>query len=87
MKWIKENNIEFASIIPALVDVCPPVPAAQMIPEWFQKLSLELQQTNHKPLPIMTSMIKDQHLNKITKCHAVGEYFTEGYIMQLWMDM
>ena len=87
MKWVKKPNIEFASIIPALVDVAPPVPAAQMIPEWFQKLSLDLQQPDHKPFPIMTSMIKDLNLHTIKKCPAVVDYFTEGYIIPFWMDM
>tara|TARA_B100001939_G_scaffold127732_1_gene110646 strand:- start:3412 stop:4155 length:744 start_codon:yes stop_codon:yes gene_type:complete len=87
MKWVKKTNIEFASIIPALVDIAPPVPAGQMIPEWFQKLPLDLQQPDHKPFPIMTSMIKDLNLHTIKKCPAVVDYFTEGYIIPFWMDM
>ena len=67
MKWIKKNDIEFASIIPALTDIAPPVPAGQMIPEWFKKLPLDLQQDNHKPFPIMSSLIKDLNLHTIKK--------------------
>jgi hypothetical protein len=87
MKIIKGNNITFKTQIPALVDVAPPVPASQMIPEWFTKLRMDLPRPDHKPFPVMGELLKKWSSHTIKKCPAVVDYFAEGYIIPLWSDI
>lgn len=87
MKKIKGNNIVFKTQLPALVELAPPVPASQMIPEWFTKLKMDLARPEHKPYPIMGELLKKWSSHTIKKCPAVVDYFAEGYIIPLWSDM
>tara|TARA_Y100000004_G_scaffold191427_1_gene250211 strand:+ start:514 stop:1266 length:753 start_codon:yes stop_codon:yes gene_type:complete len=87
MKKIKGNNIVFKTQLPALVELVPPVPASQMIPEWFTKLKMDLARPEHKPYPIMGDLLKKWSSHTIKKCPAVVDYFSEGYIIPLWSDM
>jgi len=87
MKWIKGNNIRFATPNPALVELMPPVPAAQMIPEWFQNLHMDLPKPDHKPFPVVGNIVKQWSSHTIKKCPAVVDYFSEGYIIPLWADI
>ena len=87
MKKIKGNNIVFKTQLPALVELAPPVPASQMIPEWFTKLKMDLARPEHKPYPIMGELLKKWSSHTIKKCPAVVDYFSEGYIIPLWSDM
>jgi len=83
----KENNITFATMVPSLLEVAPPVPAGQMIPEWFKKLPLDLPRMNDKPFPKLGPILKDLNSHTVKKCPAVVDYFTEGYIIPLWTDI
>tara|TARA_B000000557_G_scaffold254467_1_gene244618 strand:- start:102 stop:854 length:753 start_codon:yes stop_codon:yes gene_type:complete len=87
MKWIKKNEIKFATMSPALIDTAPPVPAGQMIPDWFQNLPLDLARLDIQPFPKMGEMLKDYNSHTIKKCPAVVDYFTQGYIIPMWYDM
>jgi len=87
MKIIKGNNITFKTQIPALVDIAPPVPAAQMIPDWFQKLRMDLPRPTRKPFPVVGPIVKKWSSHTIKKCPAVVDYFAEGYIIPLWSDI
>jgi len=87
VKSIKAKNITFKTQIPALVDLMPPVPASQMIPEWFQNLAMDLPRPDHKPFPVLGPIIKSWSSHTIKKCPAVVDYFTEGYIIPLWSDI
>ena len=71
MKTIKGNNITFKTQIPALVDLAPPVPASQMIPDWFLKLKMDLPRPNHKPFPVLGPILKKWSSHTIKKCPAV----------------
>jgi hypothetical protein len=87
MTSFKGNNIVFKTQLPALVDVAPPVPASQMIPEWFTKLKMDLPRAEHKPYPIVGELLKKWSSHTIKKCPAVVDYFSEGYIIPLWSDI
>jgi len=87
MKTIKTNTITFKTPFQGLIDVAPPVPAAQMIPEWFQKLSMDIQMPHKKPLPLIGNLVKKFSNHTIKKCPAVVDYFAEGYIIPMWSDI
>ena len=87
MRKIKGNNIVFKTQIPALIDLVPPVPAGQMIPEWFQKLKMDLPRESKKPFPVIGPILKKWSSHTIKKCPAVVDFFTEGYIIPLWSDI
>ena len=81
------NNITFKTMIHGLSEVAPPVPASQMIPEWFQKLSMDIEMPDRKPFPIMGPIVKKFNQHTIKKCPAVVDYFSEGYIIPMWADL
>jgi hypothetical protein len=87
MKFIKEKNMRFSTMDAPLVELAPPVPAGQMIPEWFTKLSLDVPRLDTQPFPKMGSMLRDYSSHSIKKCPAVVDYFTEGFIIPFWYDM
>ena len=68
MKWIKGNNIRFATPNPALAELMPPVRAAQMIPEWFQKLDMNLPRPDNKPFPVIGPIVKKWSSHTLKKC-------------------
>lgn len=81
------NNIEFKTSIFGLQEVAPPVPAGQMIPDWFKNLSMHIEIPEKKPFPLMGKIIEKFSNHTIKKCPAVVDYFTEGYIIPLWSDV
>ena len=81
------NNIEFKTTIFGLQEVAPPVPAGQMIPDWFKNLSMHIEIPEKKPFPLMGKIIEKFSNHTIKKCPAVVDYFTEGYIIPLWSDV
>mgnify|MGYP003132511390 CR=1 FL=1 len=87
MKYIKKKNMRFSTMDEPLIDLAPPVPAAQMIPEWFQQLNLDLPIFDAKPFPKMGEFLKDYNSHTIKKCPAIVDYFTQGYIVPLWYDI
>jgi|TARA_B100001094_G_scaffold160772_1_gene155494 hypothetical protein len=87
MKWVKTKTMRFATIDEPLVEIAPPVPASQMIPEWFQKLNLDLAVLHAQPFPKMGDMLKDYNSHTVKKCPAVVDYFTQGYIIPMWYDL
>ena len=87
MNSFKGNNITFKTQIPALVELEPPVPASQMIPEWFRKLPMDLPRPDHKPFPVLGPILKKWSSHTLKKCPAVVDYFAEGYIIPLWSDI
>ena len=81
------NNMEFKTTIFGLQEVAPPVPASQMIPDWFKNLSMHIEIPDKKPFPLMGKIIEKFSNHTIKKCPAVVDYFTEGYIVPLWSDV
>ena len=81
------NNIEFKTSIPGLQEVAPPVPASQMIPDWFKNLSMHIEMPAKKPFPVIGKIAEKFNSHTIKKCPAVVDYFTEGYIIPLWSDV
>jgi len=81
------NNIEFKTSIPGLQEVAPPVPASQMIPDWFKNLSMHIEMPEKKPFPVIGKIAEKFNSHTIKKCPAVVDYFTEGYIIPLWSDV
>ena len=87
MKFIKEKNIRFSTMTPALVEIAPPVPAAQMIPDWFKKLPLDLARPQDKPFPKLGGILKNLNSHTVKKCPAIVDYFAEGFVIPLWCDI
>ena len=87
MKWVKTKTMRFSTMDEPLVEIAPPVPASQMIPDWFQKLNLDLAVLHSKPLPKMGEMLKDYNSHTVKKCPAIVDYFTQGYIIPMWYDI
>jgi hypothetical protein len=77
---MKKNTIQFVSTIPGLdkIDECLPRPAKHFIPEWF------------KNTPITHKSVDDSGqiniLNTVKICPSFPDYFSQGYIVPMWMD-
>jgi len=87
VKSLKTPTITFKTQEPALIDLVPPVPAAQAIPEWFQNLRMDLPRPDHKPFPVIGQIVKKWSSHTIKKCPAVVDYFAQGYIIPMWADI
>jgi len=87
VKSFKTPTITFKTQNPALIELCPPIPAAQAIPEWFQKLSMDLPRPDHKPFPVLGPIVKKWSSHTLKKCPAVVDYFAQGYIIPMWCDI
>ena len=87
MVWkLKQKNIEFITPHKSLLETAPPVPGAQMIPDWFSKMSNDIPDFEG-PFPKVGDWIKEFTGHTIKKCPAVVDYFAEGYVIPLWSDI
>lgn len=83
---VKTPNIEFITPHKPLLEIAPPVPAGQMLPDWFQNMGTDIPDYN-APFPRVGEWIKEFTGHTIKKCPAVIDYLTEGYIIPLWSDI
>ena len=81
------DKITFKTRVPGVEEVAPPVPAAQMIPDWFRNLQMDIPIPDKKPFPVIGNIIKNFNNHTIKKCPAVVDYLAEGYIIPLWADL
>ncbi len=87
MVWkLKKPNIEFITPHKPLLEIAPPVPAGQMLPDWFSAMSNDIPDPGHE-FPRLGDWIKDFKGHTVKKCPAVIDFLTEGYIIPLWCDI
>ena len=74
---VKTPNIEFITPHKPLLEIAPPVPAGQMLPDWFQNMGTDIPDYN-APFPRVGEWIKEFTGHTIKKCPAVIDYLAEG---------
>lgn len=69
------SKIQFVSRVPGLADIewARPKPAKSFVPSWFKSM----------PASVQTY---DGIINTARSCPALPDYFSQGYIMPMWMD-
>lgn len=69
------SKIQFVSRVPGLADIewARPKPAKSFIPPWFKSLPASVQTPNGV-------------VNTARHCPALPDYFSQGYIIPMWMD-
>lgn len=83
---VKKPDIEFITPHKTLLETAPPVPGAQMIPDWFTKMNKDIPDLEG-PFPKVGDWIEEFTGHTIKKCPAVVDYFTQGYVIPLWSDI
>jgi hypothetical protein len=77
----KQQNIEFFSIIPQVVDIAPILPAYNLKPNWYKKaqdnLAEKIKQENYGKYK----------LRHIAKCPGIFNLIRYGWVMTTWQDI
>lgn len=70
----EKPKVEFWSVVPGMELVEPPVPSNKCIPDWFKKIPRNLDQYSGRS-------------ETVKKCPALVDFFKEGYILKMWVDL
>ena len=71
----KTPTVTIWSSIKGIEDIAPPVPAKDVIPEWFKKM----------PLDIMHEF--SGHPGTVKRCPGLVDYLSQGYVLKMWCDL
>jgi hypothetical protein len=80
---VKMSKIEFISAQQGLADIewARPKPAKQFMPQWFKDMPSKIPFNDYA---------KNNHLHAntptIRDCPAIPDYFSQGYVIPMWMD-
>ncbi len=79
----KENvHVEFATEVPGLEEIAPPLPASRCMPSSFDSMPLHVKEFNHRDRLDQTS----HGAGTLRRCPGVADYMKIGYILPLWAD-
>lgn len=78
-----EPIIEFWALQEGIEETAPIVPAKEILPEWWKKLSIKGVETTDTGL--MAQFLGEKRTAK--RCPAIIDFMTHGWVMTMWCDL
>lgn len=77
--------VEFLATVPGIEKTAPILPAKDILPEWWKKMSIKNSIDVNKSESLFVKLLGENR--SIKKCPAIKDFLTNGWVLTMWCDL